>query len=141
MALEMHATIRLDTDLTDDLPDNEYRVSMTPYQDLVEPVLVYESGITGKLMVHRQMTGSTPDVKEHHRFRLIMTRAEKDLLKADVGKKLYFMPHYRDEADPLPYRDAVLFAAMGEATMYDPQQGWWRADITLVDATGLTVDT
>jgi len=141
MALEMYATIRLDTDLTDDLPDNEYRVSMTPYQDIIEPLLSYEWGITGKLLVHRKMTGSTPDAKEHHRYRMIMTRAEKDLLKADVGKKVYFMPHYRDEADPTSYREVVLFAAMGEATMFDPQQEWWHADITLIDATGLAVDT
>jgi len=141
MALVMHDTIRLDTDITLDVPDNEYEVALTPYQDPYEPLLQLERGITGKLMVHRQMTGSTPDKLQHHRFRLILTRAELVLLKADLGKKVYFMPHYRDELDPLPYRETVAFTEMNDITMYDPMQDWWRADITLVDATGLTVDT
>ena len=141
MALVMHDKIRLDTDITLDLPDNEYEVALTPYQDPYEALIQLERGITGKLMVHRKMTGSTPDKLQHHRFRLILSRAELVLLKEDLGKKVYFMPHYRDELDPLVYRETVVFTEINDITMYDPMQDWWRADITLVDATGLTVDT
>jgi hypothetical protein len=101
----------------------------------------HERGITGKLLVHRQMTGATPDKFQHHRYRLVLSRAEADLLKADLGKKVYFMPHYRDDGDPATYREIVLFAEMNEITHYDPQQDWWRGDIVLVDAAGLTVDS
>lgn len=139
MAATMYANIRLDVDLTGDLPTNTYEVILEGYEDVFTPVVVTERGLTGQLQVHRLMDGNDPLVHESHRYTLILSRAEKDQVKADMGKVCYFMPHYRDEADVATYRKTVLLMPVTPTAMFDPMQDWWHWAVQLEDASGLDV--
>jgi hypothetical protein len=135
MAATVHDTIRLDVELTGDLPVNEYRVTYPSLEEMPTPALVTERSLTGFLQVHRVMTGTAPLQFDNQRFEiLIQTRAILEQLKSDLGRVVYFMPHLRDEADPLPYRSVKLLKSMS-AQNIDPMLDWFRAAIELEDAT------
>lgn len=142
MAVKMFDTIRLDNDLTSNLPTNEYNVLFEGYEDVYAAAVITERGLTGRLLVHRQMEGGVPVKWEDHQYRILLTRAQKDTLIAHLGMIMYFMALYRDE-DPAgcaAYRDVVLLKAMVGVTHIDPNQQWWTATVYLESASGLTVD-
>lgn len=139
MVLEMKENIRLDNDLTTNLPTNTYEVLLDGYEDIHRAAVVTERGLTGKLLAHRRMTGGVPDKWTDRSYNLLLTRAQKDTLVAHDGMVCYFMPLYRDDAVWADYRETVLLQ-VNKVKMFDPQQDWWQAAVTLEDASGLSVD-
>lgn len=138
MAATIHDTIRLDVELTDNLPDNEYKVTYPSLEEMPTPALVTERSLTGLLQVHRVMQGSVPLQFDNQRFViLIHGRDEFDQLKGDLGRVVYFMPHLRDEADPLPYRSVKLLKSISNQNI-DPMMDWFSAAIELEDASSNT---
>jgi hypothetical protein len=139
MAAEVFDTIRLDADLTGNLPTNEYKVLATGLEDLKEPAVLTERALTGRLHIHRVMDSGDPLVFDGHRYELFLTRAELDLLKADLARTVYFMPNYRDEgAGWETYREVVFFQSLTGIRNIDPEVDYWRAVIELVESTGNT---
>jgi hypothetical protein len=139
VALELYANIRLDVDLTGNLPTNTYQVKLDEFEDTFTPVVATERSLTNQLQVHRLMDGDDPIVNEGHRYTLVLSRAEKDLVITDLGKVVYFMPHYRDESDVATYRTTKLLMPGSGAVIYDPEMNWWRMAIVLEDASGIDV--
>jgi hypothetical protein len=139
MAAEVKENILLDTDLTGDLPTNSYKVRHDGLERIYEPAVSMERSLTGKLHVHRLTSAGVPVVFDNYRYTLILTLAEKNQIAADLGKIVYFMPHYRDDADAATYRTEMLFSSMTEVHNIDPMLEWWTATIELVEATGQSV--
>ena len=134
MAASTYATIRLDTDLTGDLPTNEYTVLVENYQELHVPAVESERSSTGKLHTHRVLDGSDPLVFHDHHMRLYLTKSELTTLVGDLGKTCYYMPHYRDEgAGYASYRSIVLFEKLERIEPIDPFLNYLTADIYLRD--------
>lgn len=139
MAATVQETIRLDADLTGILPTNTYRaIQAEGFEPVYEPAVYTERGWTGRLIVHRTLSGGAPLVFDNYRYRLYLTAAEKDQLAADLGKVVYFMPHLRDDADA-SYRHVVLFKSMFDVELLDPARlTLYLASIELEDASDLT---
>ena len=133
MAVSVHDNILLDTDLTGIIPTNAYDVSAEGLEDVYAPAVVTERGVTGKLHVHRLMDGVDPDVFRDYSYVLILTRAQLATLVGDVGRTLYFMPHYRDDADVATYRFIVFFESMTGIRNIDPFLQYYQATIYLRD--------
>lgn len=134
MAVSLYTNIRLDVDLTGNLPTNTYKVLFEGAEDVFGPAVAVERGVTGKLHVHRLMSGSDPVVFEDHHFMLKLSRAELLLLTADVGRTVYFMPHYRDEgAGWASYRFKVLLESMTGVRSGTSMQGFFLATVYLRD--------
>lgn len=134
MAEQVYENIRLDADLTGNLPTNTYSVLVEGFQDVEQPLAETERSLTGKLLVHRLMDGSTPKTTEDHHYKLHMTNAEKEQLEADVGKNVYFMPHRRDEgAGYASYRTVIFFERMENKEPLDNLQEYWNAEVFLRD--------
>lgn len=134
MAASMHEDIRLDIDLIGNLPLNTYGVMAEGLEDVCAPAVATDRGITGKLHVHRLMDGADPEVFRDYHYVLILTRAELAQLVGDVGRTVYFMPHYRDEGVGFaPYRFKVLFEQLTNIRNIDPQLTWYMGTIYLRD--------
>ena len=137
MAATLHTTIRLDVEVggvVANCPDNEYKVLFEGAEDIFGPAVSVERSITGKLHVHRLMDGSNPVVFDDHHFTLKLTRAELVTLTADVGRTMYFMPHYRDEgAAWATYRFIVLLESMTGVRGINAMQEHFLATIYLRD--------
>jgi len=141
MAASVHSSIRLDCDLTGELPTNEYGVTFDGLSQMYEPAIVVERSLTGTMHVHRILTGSTPMVFDGFEYVLLLTRAEKTQLAEDLGKLVYFMPHYRDESDVDAYRSVMLFRGMQDVRNLDPHLEYYHATIILEEATGRVADS
>jgi hypothetical protein len=139
MAASMHTTMRMDTTLDGILPDSEWKVSVEGFGDSRYAAVVSERSLTGQLMVHRTISAGDVVQFDDHSYQLIMTRAEYLSLITFVGKIVYFMPHYRDEAD-VSYRRVVLFEALSPARILDAVGDYWVAVARFVDGDNLTVD-
>lgn len=136
MALSVHENILLDADLSGDLPINAYRVLHESYEDTLQPAVVPERSLTGKMHIHRVRDGVDPLIFDGIKYELVLTLAEKDRLLLDLGKTVYFMHNRRDEADPLTFRSVVLFESVVGVRPYDPgETRYWRATIVLSEAT------
>lgn len=133
MAATVHDNILLDVDLTGIIPTNTYDVSAEGLEDIYAPAVVTERGLTGKLHVHRLMDGADPDVFKDYRYVLFLTRAQLAALVGDVGRTLYFMPHYRDDADVATYRFIVFFESVTSIRNIDPFLQYYQATIYLRD--------
>jgi len=130
----MHEDIRLDVDLTGNLPTNAYAVRTEGLEDVYSPVVATDRSITGKLHVHRLMDGTDPEVFRDYRYTLILTRDELTRLVEDLGRTVYFMPHWRDEgAGFAAYRFKVLFERLTNVRNVDPMTDYWSATIYLRD--------
>jgi len=140
MALDVKDTIRLDTALSGQLPTDEYEVWIAGLADINYVPIVTRRTITGYLVVHRTMDSGDPLLLKDYHYQLVLTRAEYYQLVANIGKIMYFMPHYRDEADALTYRKVVVLQSISEAKPYDPMLDYWSATINVIDAAGNTVD-
>jgi hypothetical protein len=139
MAATVHATIRLDVDLTNGLPVNEYKVIMGTLQEEPTPALVSERSLTGLLQVHRVMQGTEPLWFDNQRHELLLQgRSELNQLLNDLGRVVYFMPHLRDEADPESYTSVKLLKSVTGVKNLDPMLEWLTAAIELEDATSNT---
>jgi hypothetical protein len=139
MAATVHSTIRLDADLDGNgLPINEYGVIVQTLEEMPTPALISERSLTGLLQVHRIMEGTTPLQFDNQRHELlIQTRAKLEVLKADLGRLVYFMPHLRDEAVAATYRSVKLLKSVAPRHI-DPMLEWFAAAIELEDATSNT---
>jgi len=134
VAASMHDDILLDTDLTGNLPTNDYAVMAEGLEDVYAPVVATDRSLTGKLHVHRLLSAGNPEVFRDYHYILILTRAELIQLVGDLGKTLYFMPHYRDEgAGFASYRYKVLFESLTNVRNIDPMTDHWQATIYLRD--------
>ena len=135
MAVLVHDSIRLDVDLADGMPVNEYGVIQGTLEMTPAPALISERSLTGFLQVHRVVQGTTPLVFDNQRHQLLIKgQAELDQLKADLNRTVYFMPHRRDEDAPEGYLTVKLFKALTIEPI-DPMLEWFRAAIDLEDAT------
>lgn len=132
--------MRMDTALAGILPSSEWKVNVEGFGDSRYAAVVSERSLTGQLMVHRTLSGGDVIQFDDHSYQLIMTRAEYLSLITYVGKIVYFMPHYRDEAD-IGYRRIVLFEALSPAHILDCVGSWWVAVARFVDGDNLTVDS
>ena len=141
MAEQVYDTIRLDNNLTGDLPTAEYHVQLSGMEDRNAAAAAWERGLTGTLHVHRTMSGGSPVTWRDHVYRLTLTNAEYETLRDMIGKIVYFMPHRRDESDYASYREVVLIAGYQKESPLDPMETWWTLTVMLVDATGETVDS
>lgn len=138
MATSVHDTVRLDADLTGILPTNQYRVRTDGLDDQYGPIIMTERSLTGRLLVHRLMDGTDPEVYQSWQYELILTRAEKDQILLDLGRVLYFMPHVRDEATTNE-RFTVVFKGATDVQNFDPMLDYWKMTIELEEATGNSV--
>jgi len=129
MAASVHDDILLDVDLTGIIPTNAYDVAADGLEDVYAPAVVTERGITGKLHVHRLMDGVSPEKFQDYNYGLILTRAQLATLVGDVGKTVYFMPHYRDDADVATYRFKVFFESASNIRNIDTFREYYRATI------------
>ncbi len=135
MAVEIHANILLDTDLSGNLPTNAYRVLHESYEDTLQPAVVPERSLTGKMHIHRVREGVSPMIFDGVKYELILTLAEKDRLLLDLGKTVYFMHNRRDESDIATYRHVMLFESAVGVRPFDPNEAYWRLVIVLIEAT------
>lgn len=141
MALEMHDDILLDTDVDGSgLPVNGYDIHYGDQADVPYAAVSSERSLTGDLQVHRTTSAGSVMTFLDRDYQVVATRAEMELLKADLGKICYFMPHYRDDADTATYRVVVLFERMTPAIPFDPMNDYWHSTVHLTDASALTVD-
>lgn len=141
MAATVHTTIRLDTALDGDLPDSEWKVSVGGLEERYQPAMMVERSLTGAMMIHRLRENDLPKSFSGMRYTMFLTSAaEKEALSDLLGYVVYFMPHYRDEADVATYRSVMLFKSMTEVEPYDPMLGWWKAVIELEEATNNEVE-
>jgi len=138
MAATVHNTILLDQQLSSGLPVNGYKVVHDGLSQVYEPAIMVERSITGKLHTQRILSAGEPIVYSGFRYTLFLTRAEKTQLAEDLGKYVYFMPHYRDDASPASYRSVMLFRSMTDVENIDPHLEYYNAVIELVEATGHT---
>jgi hypothetical protein len=139
MAASVQDTILMSDTLDGDLPDKGYKVLHDGLEEKYEPIMVTERALTGKMHIHRLTDAGSPMLIDGYRYTLILTLAEKIQLASDVGKTVYFMQHYRDDADPGTYRKVMLFRSITEVENFDPMLEYWRATIELEEATGQTV--
>ena len=140
MAATVHDKILLSDTLDgSSLPDKEYRVLSDGLEEKYEPIMSTERSLTGKMHIHRLTTGGNPTLIPAYRYTLILTLAEKDQIAADLGKTVYFMQHYRDDADTATYRKVMIFRSISEVENFNPMIEWWRATIDLEEATGQSV--
>lgn len=140
MAASVHTTVLLSPTLDgSDLPDQGYKVLYDGLEERYEPIMSTDRSLTGKMHIHRLSTAGDPTVITGYRYTLILTLAEKIQIAEDLGKTVYFMQHYRDDADTTTYRKIMLFRSMGEVENFDPMIEWWRATIELEEATGQSV--
>jgi len=131
----MYSTIRLDVELTDGLPINEYKVIYGSLNEEPTPALITERSLTGFLQVHRVIQSGNPLWFDNQRMELLIQgRAELQQLNADLGRVLYFMPHLRDEAAPEDYLSVKVLKSIQQQNI-DPMAGWFKAAIELEDAT------
>ena len=140
MTLEVKDTIRLDTALAGDMPVKQYDVWIQGLADINYVPIVSRRTITGFLAVHRTMSAGVPLLLKDYHYQVVLTQEDYYQLLADVGKIMYFMEHYRDEATPLTYRKVVAFQSMSDAKPYNPELTYWTTLLSLVDATGNQVD-
>jgi len=140
MAEQMYETIRLDNNLTGNLPTAEYHVQLSGMEDRNAAAAAHERSLTGELHVHRTMDAGEPVKFRDYMYRLVLTNAEYETLRDMVGKVVYFMPHRRDEVAYSAYRKVVLIAGFQKESPLDPMEIWWTMTIMLVDATGKTAD-
>lgn len=139
MAPTVHETVLIDADLTGNLPTNGYRVLFDGLERVYEPMMAFERSLTGAMHVHRILESGSAKVPVAFRYRLFLTRAEKDLIAADLGRVVYFMPHYRDEgAGYAPYRHVMLLSSMSEVRNVNPMLDYYTAIISLEEADGQT---
>lgn len=139
MAAAVYDTILLDTHLTGNLPTNAYRILVDGNIDTLEPAVMTERALTGKLHVHRIQSNGDTLVYNGIQYVALLTREEKDNLSADLGHVVYFMPHYRDEgAGYATYRSLMFFRSMSDLKRLDPMETYWTAVITLEEATDHT---
>ena len=135
MAASTHNTILLDADLDGILPINGYRVLQDGLEKVYEPAMVTERSLTGALHIHRVMESGSPLVFSGYQYTLFLTMAEKDQIALDLGRVVYFMPHWRDEGDA-GYRSVMLFKSMMNVKNIDPMLQYWIATIQLESAEG-----
>lgn len=140
MAASMHNTIRLDLTLSGQLPANTYDIELTSIQRPYAAV-VSERGLTGTLHIHRVMDGSDPKSFKDFPCILHVNRTQYDALFAQLGKVLYFMENWRDDADTATHRRVMLFKMMEPVEHIDPMEAYCRVSILLEDATGSAVDS
>jgi hypothetical protein len=140
MAATVQGTIRLDSDLTGQLPTNTYRVLASGLDRKPKVALSTERSLNGTLHVHRIMDGSVPLQHDDRIYTLLLGQSEVSQLLADLGKTMYFMPHIRDEAVPLTYRKVVVFKAILELRNLedDPMLTYFRCTIELEEYEGGT---
>lgn len=141
MAEQVYDTIRLDNNLTGDLPTAEYHVQLTGKEDRNAAAAAYERGLTGTLHVHRTMSAGSPVAWRDYLYRLTLTNSEYETLRGMAGKIVYFMPHRRDESNYASYRKVVLIAGLQQERPMEPMEAWWTAIVMLIDATGKSVDS
>lgn len=145
MAASTYANIRLDTDLTSTLPTNTYKVLWEGDLRLFEPAVHTERSLTGKLHIHKLLSGTDTKVFAGRRYKLLLGsgdatgHAEVSQLSADLGTNVYFMPHYRDEADVGTYRSVMYFKSMRDVTAVDASETYFTCTIELEESTGNTV--
>lgn len=118
MAVAAQNHIHLDTDLEgapENSPTNKYK-AIVPEMKLARAHIAMEYAVDATLMVHVVTSGGDPVISDARRYRFKVTRAELDTLLADLGKEVYFVPHYHpdDNSDHTAYRSQVRFAAVTE---------------------------
>jgi len=139
VAASVQETIRLDTALTGQLPTQTWKVEFSGLHDMNWAAAAGERSLTGQLHVHRTLSGASVMQFRDYEYTLILTDTEYRALILLVGKVCYFMPHYRDEADPTSWREVVLFQAMSGENLLDPMMNYFTATIQLTDADGCSV--
>lgn len=136
MAATIHNGILMDTALAGQLPASEWSVTLEGHREHTYVAVASERGITGKLHIHRTLDAGNVIQFKDYPYTLICTHAEYRALRLLLGKVVYFMPIYRDDADVATYRFVVLLQAVAEEAPYDANQDYWRVVIRLVDAEG-----
>lgn len=139
MVATIHDEMLMDTALAGSIPATSWSVVLEGHRERNYAAVQSERGITGKLHVHRVLeTGVVKQFRDYP-YTLICTHAEYRALRLLLGKVVYFMPHYRDDADVATYRFVVLFQSMIEDTPFDANLDYWKVAIHLVDAEGNSI--
>ncbi len=136
MVATIHDEMLMDTTLAGALPATSWSVVHESHREYNYAAVTSERGITGKLHVHRVLETGVVKQWRDYPYTLMCTHSEYRALRLLLGKVLYFMPHYRDDADVATYRFVVLFQSMIEEAPYDPHLDYWRVGIRLIDAEG-----
>jgi len=141
MAAATYSNVRLDRDLSGNLPTNTYKALLEGDNHLLEPAIYSERSLNGSLHVHKLLVDSSnTKVFDGRRYKLLLTRAEKEQLAEDLGEIVYFMPHYRDEgAGYASYRSIMLFRSMQDVIAVDPCETYYYATVELEEGTGQSV--
>jgi len=146
LAASTFSNIRLDADLTENLPTNTYKVLWEGDLRLFEPAVHTERSLTGKLHIHKLLEGTDTKVFAGRRYKLLLGsgdasgHAEVTQLSADLGTNIYFMPHYRDEgASYEDYRSVMYFKTIRDVTAVDSSETYFTCTIELEESTGNTV--
>ena len=118
MAVAAQNHIHLDVELEgapETSPTNKY-TALVPETSATRAHVALEWAVDGTLMAHKVTSGGDPVVSKARRYRLKVTRAEKDALEADLGRQVSFVPHYHPDnnADHSGYTSLVEFARMTE---------------------------
>lgn len=99
MATQAQNHLHLDADLDgapENGPTNKY-TALVPEIRSARAFIVLEWAVDATMMAHKVTSGGDPVVSEGRRYRLKATRAELDALFADVGRQVYFCPHYHPD--------------------------------------------
>ena len=118
MAVQAQNHIHLDADLDgapENSPTNKY-TTLVPETRSARAHVALEWAVDGTMMAHKVTSGGDPVVSEARRYRLKVTRSELVALLADVGRRVYFCPHYHpdDNTDHAAYRSQVEFTRITE---------------------------
>ena len=142
MAASTYETVRLDTVLTGQLPTSTWKVSFAGRRDINFALMTSETSLSGDVMVHRVVDGGGAVFQFIDRsYKLLLTQAEYLAFTQLIGKVCYFMPHIRDEAAPLGYRETVLVERLSEELPLNPPMEYFTTVVYLRNAGNSEVDS
>jgi len=135
MAVQIHDHIHLGT--TTPPTATTYTVSHGSLDNTPGVAMYFERSFTGKLQVHRLLSGAEPVTFQVDKVRLKCTLAEMLAIRALAGKQCYYVPNYHDDVASVPQADYIYtcFISMppGSITNLDPMSTWWWVNLSIVD--------
>ena len=132
MAASIQDHIHLDTSTP---PTTEYYVKWPEGWDYTPQLeVIYERGLTGKLLVHRLVDDSGDPIQfDEDILTLTITLAEMITLRALAGKAMYYVPNLHDDASLSSYIETCYFDIRPGMALIDPMGSYWSIQIQIHD--------
>jgi hypothetical protein len=137
MALGIQSTCYIDTV---NPPVVTYNVLADSWDHTPNVMMANERSVTGKLHVHRIVDGSgDPYQFEEDKVTIMATLAEMAVLRALIGKTVYYVCPYHDPDNLANYVvTTVLVINPGGVANVDPMCTYWRVTCEFLDDSTVT---